>query len=191
MTEAIHHTPWTKTSRKEIPDWYEVKYREVAKKGGRMMQGPWLYGIFNKYDDETEREWAKGNAIIEDALTGQLYRVPLAKFAISPIERDYESGNPWETEYSKFVEAEFEKAQAASKELKGLQVGKLFNTGVADGYAYYVVTKVNKRTVQVEWRGFGGDRYADQVLGYGGSFPRAVIERLVESQEALAEIFGG
>jgi hypothetical protein len=61
---------------------------------------------------------------------------------------------------------------------------------VGDGYAFYLVTKVNPRTCDVEWRGFSPDRWTDQVLGYGGRFPRERIEPLVARESALDGIFG-
>lgn len=60
-----------------------------------------------------------------------------------------------------------------------LQKGQMFAVGVADGSAYYVVTKVNPKTCDVEWRGFCPDRWVDQVLGYGCRQPRQQIERLI------------
>lgn len=77
------------------------------------------------------------------------------------------------------------------KEFVGqFQAGRIFRSQVADGYAFYEVTKVNKTTVRIEWRDdLGADAYQDMVLGAGGSFPRQTIERIVERQDAITKMF--
>ena len=60
-----------------------------------------------------------------------------------------------------------------------MRPGKLFSVGVGDGCAFYVVTRVTKKTATVEWRGYHMDRWYDQVLGGGGTFPIDCIEPLV------------
>jgi hypothetical protein len=62
---------------------------------------------------------------------------------------------------------EFEKLQEISKSVDGISVGKLFRINVADGYAFYLVTKVNKTTCSVEWLNLGGDGYQDHFFGAG------------------------
>jgi len=59
--------------------------------------------------------------------------------------------------------------------------GKMFNVHVADGYATYIITRANKKTCHVEWRGYGNpDGYTDNILGYGmKSVPRDRIEHQV------------
>jgi hypothetical protein len=45
-------------------------------------------------------------------------------------------------------------------------------------YGIYVdLTKVNKKSVAIEWRGFSLDRWVDQHFGYSGTYPRQMIER--------------
>jgi len=58
-----------------------------------------------------------------------------------------------------------------------LEVGKLFQVGVGDGYAAYVITKVARVNCTVEWRGFCADRWVDRMFGYGGSFRKSDVSR--------------
>lgn len=92
----------------------------------------------------------------------------------------------------KAQDEKFDKEWAASHALpKGLVVGKLFRLPVGDGYAYYQIEKINKTTVRVKWRpDLDPDEWMDRVLGDGGSFPKKIIEPIIEGEEALYEIFG-
>ena len=93
----------------------------------------------------------------------------------------------WEKEF----DANFEKAMAESRALpKGLVPGKLLRIGVADGYAWYQVVKVNKKTVRIKWRkDLCCDEYQYYGWGVGGSFPISLIEPLILGEERLAELF--
>jgi hypothetical protein len=73
---------------------------------------------------------------------------------------------------------------------KGLKVGKTFKIQVAEGYAWYEVTKVDSTTAEVEWRDYALDRSMDEMLAGGGAFPAPVIERLVHHHDTLEELFG-
>lgn len=89
-------------------------------------------------------------------------------------------------EYHQFVNQKYVEAKKLSDSLgEGILVGKLFSVGVADGSAWYVVTKVGKSTAKVEWRGFCPDRYTDQVIGIGGSFPLATLKRMGVGHKSL------
>jgi hypothetical protein len=55
--------------------------------------------------------------------------------------------------------------------LTSLAPGSLFSVGVADGQAWYRVTKVGRTSTRIAWRGYGCDSYTDTVLGWGGSLP--------------------
>ena len=93
----------------------------------------------------------------------------------------------WYTQW----EAHFNEEMAKQKELpEGLTVGKFFRIQVADGYAFYEVTKINKRTVRVKWRkDLSCDGYRDVVLGAGGSCNIELARTLIEGEEALAKLF--
>lgn len=85
----------------------------------------------------------------------------------------------------------FEEEIAKSDTLpKGLVPGKIFQIGVADGYAYYEVVKVNKKTVKIKWKkDLCCDEYQYYGWGVGGSFPISLIEPLVIGAENIAAMF--
>lgn len=153
-----------------------------------------IYGIYQKYDDEAKAAAAQGKAVVEDAVLPKRYIVPESALVdirmepgnYDPDTEEFVAGD----EYQSYVQSEFKKAQAISAALPGFGVGSLFSIGVADGYAYYVVTKVNRKTCRVEWRGFCPDRYVDHWLGHGGTFPLEKIATYVEHERARARLFG-
>lgn len=103
---------------------------------------------------------------------------------------DFKTGK-WSDEYNQYIDAEFEKAQKISDSLPpGVQKGALFSIGVADGMAWYVVTKVNKKTCDVEWRGFCADHYRDHYFGLGRKrVPLKDIEPYVRRGKARRSMF--
>lgn len=143
--------------------------------------GETIYGLFREPFGK-ERKPKRGYAFVEEAITGQTYEVHESR--ITDLPTDFGG------EYDKFVEGEREIAQQHSDSLPtGIRPGKLFTTGVGDGYAFYLVTKVTKKTATIDWRGFSLDRYADQVLGGGGTFPLECIEPLVRRCESIKKLF--
>jgi len=170
----------------KIPDLYQVKWR---KSGARK----WHYGIVDRFGlTRAKRELTKARAIwISDAVLpmgdwvyydkDEVVEIPLSH------EYDRESGC-MNDEFGRYVAKEYRKAQEISKNATGL-VGKMFSVGVADGCAYYVVVKENKKSLKIEWRGFQGDRYTDAMMQWGGTFPKDRIEQLIRRQEGLAALF--
>lgn len=142
---------------------YKVKWTE---------NGITRYGIYR--DPRHSPASAEGLVRVDDLIEGVYHEVPEADLV------DVPRGTP-ETRYRDeadlWVEAQLAEAEARSDAIDGLGVGKMFTVGVADGCAFYVVTKVNKKTVDVEWRGYHPDRWTDQMMGFGGRFPRENIER--------------
>lgn len=132
------------------------------------------YGVHEYNQDDAK----PGMSLVSDAVLPTLWNVPTD--SLEDIEANYdmdEDGN-FKDEFFQYVQREWVKADKRSKEATSL-VGKLFGLGVADGLAWYVVTKENKKTARVEWRGFCPDRWTDQVLGYGGTFEKDRIACLV------------
>lgn len=136
------------------------------------------YGIFS--GDQSEAR--PGTVVIDDTITPK-------RFIVSEKQvTDVPAGYP--TVLDKFVDAEFEKARKYSLSLgEGVKAGKLFSVPAADGQAWYVVTRVNKASVTVEWRGFCPDRWVDQVLGCEGTFKKEIIARLVGFADWKAKNF--
>lgn len=121
-----------------------------------------------------------GRVVVDDAILPRAYRVPESEII------DIEDGD----EYYQYIQDEYRKAREISDALPdGLHVGAMFSVGVADGEAFYVVTRVTKTTASVQWRGFNPDRYTDHYFGWGKTLPREDVERYVEQERALAKLF--
>jgi len=95
----------------------------------------------------------------------------------------------WQEQYAEY-EALLEKETVKSDTLpEGLVVGKLLYTPVADGRAWYQITKVTARTVTLNWReDLSQDDYQDMFLGTGGNFPKNRIEPIVLQQDAFRQM---
>ena len=88
-------------------------------------------------------------------------------------------------EYFAEYDRRFKEARNKSDALPdGFQVGKIIETPVADNYAYYEITKVNKNTVRLKWReDLSLDGYMDGILFTGGKIDKNRIEHLVKSAD--------
>jgi len=88
-------------------------------------------------------------------------------------------------EWLKEFEARFDKAMKESDRLPdGVHEGKILSIQVADGYAYYEITRVNKKSVRVTWRkDLSSDGYKDAVLRDGGSFEIGRIRAIVRLED--------
>jgi hypothetical protein len=95
----------------------------------------------------------------------------------------------WYEKWEKHFDEEMEK----QKDLpKGMVKGKIFKINVADGYAYYEIVRVNKKSVNIKWRkDLCLDEYQYYAWGAGGTFERDLIEHLIVSDERMAEILSG
>lgn len=158
-----------------IPDLYQVKW----------FQGRWHYGIVERWSEasiqyyENERQ-----VIVEDAITPT--RCVVNVDALTEIRPTY---NPPD-EYTQYVEEQYQIAKGRSDSLpEGFHPGKLFRVPKGDGYAWYVIIKVNKKTVDIEWRGYGLDRWVDDRFGYGGREKRETIEMFVRREDGMRRIF--
>jgi hypothetical protein len=137
-----------------IPDLYQVKW----------LQGGWRYGIVARWSPESIAAYTSDQqVIVDDAVTTDRYRVNIAD--LQPIEMSFDPPD----EYREYVDEQHQIAEEHSASMPaGIRKGKLFSVPCGDGYAYYVVTKVNKKTVDIEWRGFSFDRWVDFRFGPGG-----------------------
>lgn len=80
-----------------------------------------------------------------------------------------------------------DKAQASKGEKL---LYRYFNRPVADGKAWYQVTKVNKKTATVTWcDGICLDNYQDGILGDEATLPIDMVTRLVSSRIAMDKLF--
>lgn len=159
-----------------IPDLYQVKW----------FPGFWRYGIVDRYGEESKQYYeTTEQVIVEDAISPVRHVINVN--ALVPIAMTY---NPAD-EYTAFVEEQYQIAKGRSDSLPdGLHPGKLFRVPAGDGYAWYVVTKVNKKTVDIEWRGYSLDRWVDARFGYGGREKRETIELFVRREDGIKTLFG-
>jgi len=162
------HTP--------IPDLYQAKW---------LQDGRPRYGVVSRWDPESIKYYDESRqVIIEDAITPERHVVNVDILTSIPM-----SFRPPD-EYTQYVEEQYQTAKKHADSLPaGLQVGKLFCVPRGDGYAHYIVTKVNKKTVDVEWRGYGLDRWVDDRFGYGGREKRETVEMFVAREDARRRIF--
>lgn len=135
---------------------YQVKFER---------NGKTVYGIVREFDTQAEQAKTKGFLLVDDAILPIAYEVKESE--VVDIKHD---------EFNNFVDEEFKKAEKISDgryaQITGTPnalelVGALFGIGVADGTAYYVVTRVKGKKCDVEWRGFSPDRYIDHYYGLG------------------------
>ena len=68
-------------------------------------------------------------------------------------------------------------------------LGRQIKFPMADSYAYYIITKVNKKTVEITWVKYC-DAWQDQRAGYSSNLDREFAEKQVKGQDRLAELFG-
>lgn len=142
-------------------------------------------GLVRSYDKDAEKQYALGKLIVDD------YILPEAKIVkienVTPINDVIPAGtkpdnyrpidcvitDAWQKYWCDL-------ANEASAKLTKLGVGAQFIRPVGDGHAHYIVTGLRKRRseCQVEWRGFSGDRWVDQVFGMGGWFRTKDVEPL-------------
>ena len=125
-----------------------------------------------------------GHFFVDDVITGKRYQIPekdIIDFPLDmhnfawPLDEDMTGGDA----FDQYCHQEYMKALEASKKNGNvLGVGTMITTPVGDGSAFYVVTEVRKKTCRIEWRGFHPDRWHNNMLGRGGSFPVDMISRL-------------
>lgn len=153
---------------------YQVKF---------VRDGVTFYGIADLYHADWKQYAVDGNVLVEEAVTGKKYVVPDAELVDIEMSGFRETGD----EYQRHVHTEFQRAHALSEANPAdgkVRAGDMFAIGVGDGHAYYVVTKVHRKNCDVEWRGFGGDRYTDHHFGHGGRFPVADVKRYIRKSMA-------
>lgn len=154
-----------------IPDLYQVKW---------LAGSSWLYGIVSRWSPESIRHYtASRQVIVDDAV------LPICHIVnIDDLQSISMTFSPPD-EYTQYVENQYLSAKRRSDSLPaGLRVEKLFRVPKGDGYAHYIVTKVNKKTVDIGWRGYSLDRWVDDRFGYGGREKRETIEMFVAGEDA-------
>lgn len=67
-------------------------------------------------------------------------------------------------------------------------LGRIIKFPYADGYAMYVVTKVNKKTVRIDWIDYM-DGWVDQRCGEQAMLDMDYAKQVIEGEDALRKIF--
>jgi len=67
-------------------------------------------------------------------------------------------------------------------------LGRQIKFPMADSHAYYVITKVNKRTVEITWVKYC-DAWQDQEAGYCSNLDIDYANKQVNGQDMLAKMF--
>ncbi len=68
-------------------------------------------------------------------------------------------------------------------------LGRQIKFPMADSYAYYIITKVNKKTVEITWVKYC-DAWQDSRAGYQCLLNFDYANQQVRGQDKLAELFG-
>ena len=75
---------------------------------------------------------------------------------------------------------------------RGELLWRYFRRNVADGYAYYQITKVRERTAVVEvCRGICLDEWTDNMLGEKCVLPIKIVNDLIQQKDNFERLFGG
>lgn len=147
------------------------------------------YGIYVDRTDFSRKDYKgipKEYVLVEDAVLPVTYALPETALTDVPLTFDCDG------EYERYINDAYTKAHKISNTIKrGIQPGSLFSINVADGCAYYVVTKVSGSTCDVEWRGYGGgDRYTDHYFGWGRKRVLLTdVRRYVEFGRSMSKLF--
>jgi hypothetical protein len=74
---------------------------------------------------------------------------------------------------------------------RGELLWRYFRRNVADGYAYYQIVRVTKKSAIVEvCRGICLDEWTDNMLGEVCELPIKIVRDLIEQKDNLEKLFG-
>jgi hypothetical protein len=161
---------------------YQVKFTDK--------QDNLRFGIVQHHHEQAEEFAAIGQSVVEDIITAQVGVIDTARLTEIPMGMDGwgkmdRNGVSWGgNDLNDYLSLE-----QLAHELRdlfnvgeGVHKNTLFYQGVGDGSAAYVVTAVARSKCTVEWRGFCPDRYVAQPWGYGGSFAKSTVARMIRGR---------
>jgi len=111
--------------------------------------------------------------------------------ALNDVELVYNFGSDDPNSIDKIMKRQ-EKLQEEIDELAKANdtiLGRQIKFPMADSYAYYIITKVNKRTVEITWVKYC-DAWQDSRAGYCSNLNFDYANQQVRGQDKLAELFG-
>jgi hypothetical protein len=132
------------------------------------------FGTILKPSKEEKAVQRRKNLIVDDCITPNAFEVNPNTVTSASFD-----------EAHTFIEKAFKEAQ--KKAPKTFGIGSYFRINVADGWAYYMVTAIDRSHGEctVEWRGFGGgDRYHDHHFRGGGTFDLQDVKQYVTRDQA-------
>lgn len=158
---------------------YRVAFFHAPKNG--LGPAETRYGIVESHTPRATEHAKLGELVVLDAV------YPVTWFVRELCVQDIPIAPVFQDEYCRYVLNKHIEAAELSQSLEGLQKGKLmrFPAGRPGCHAYYVVTKLTKRLVHLEWRGFDADRCTEPVLGYFGKIDRERAELLIRHEESF------
>jgi hypothetical protein len=124
-----------------------------------LIEGTTTYGVLVPSYDRKKFKVRKGFVPVEDAIFPVYHEVK--KTELKECSCD---------DYCKYLDKEFKKALKVSESYPVMVMpGKVFCIPMGDGFAWYIVTKVDhgKKTCDVEHRGFSVDEWYDHYYGIG------------------------
>jgi hypothetical protein len=134
----------------------------------------------SSWDEEVTREFENGNVILNHAFHPIYLVMPKSQFEKylkhpqTVIFKDFDGWYKIERQIEETYQDRSEKIEESGT----LAPGYIFSTGVADGYAKYIVTKVTKASVYFEHLHFG-DGYRDMTIeSFGGKMSRSQFDRI-------------
>lgn len=142
-------------------------------------------GLVDSYGPKVESYYKKGQLVIEDYILPVAHVCKISEVTpikdVIPADAKPENYMPidclitdaWQKHWIGL-------ANDVSSKLTKMDVGAQFTCPVGDGCAHYVVMAFRKRRseCEIEWRGFNGDRWVDQMFGMGGWYRTKDIEPL-------------
>lgn len=135
----------------------------------------------SSFDSEVQQEFAKGNVIlvhaIHDSVALIMSKEQFEKYVTHPQTSFIADYNEWWKVESAIEEEYFARSEKVNAS-GVLAPGYIYSTGVADGSANYLVTKVTKASVFVDHLHFG-DGYSDHhISAFGGKVPRKHFDQI-------------
>lgn len=131
--------------------------------------------------DKCETEFAKSGVLLDHAIHPVTLTMPLYMFEEymrQPDTHFFDDYMAWVNVESSILQEYTERSIELGKQNK-LCYGRMLVTNVADGHAYYLVTKATRAHVYFEHLRFG-DAYHDAVISsFDGKMPRAQFERML------------
>lgn len=136
--------------------------------------------VTSSWDKEANEAFANGNVILNHAfhaISLIMEKGMFEKYLKHPQTVIFKDYSVW-SQTERKIEGEYQDRSEKIEESGTLAPGYIFKSGVADGDACYIVTKVTKASVFFEHLHFG-DGYRDTAIeSFDGKMPRKQFDRI-------------